>query len=90
MSTVRRVIAEQAHAVPQRAYTPNGLFDRSVTTPGRVTREVSHLDEGGNYTPPGSTAQNGFQEVKWYRCRDCQALVRETHLESHTCEELAP
>ena len=37
--------------------------------------------------PEGSTAQNGFKEVRWFRCNDCSEVLRETHLEGHICEE---
>jgi hypothetical protein len=85
---IRRIPAEQAHATPHRAYVPAGPFDRELTIPDRVVVAGEGPDDGGGNQPMGSTAQNGFREVKWYRCRDCAALVRETHLENHKCEEL--
>lgn len=83
---VRRVAAEQAHAVPSRAYDASAIFDSSILSSARPVQERGDLDDGGGYTPPGSTAQNGFKEVKWYRCHDCDEIIRETHVDSHECE----
>ena len=85
---VRNIPAEQAHAIPKRAYMPASPFDRELTIPERVQVPTGGPDDGGGYTPMGGTAQNGFKEVKWFRCRDCHALVRESYLEGHQCEEL--
>lgn len=88
MTRVRRIPAEQAHAVPDRAYFPQGPFDRELLIPERVVVNEGGPDDGGTDLPVGSTAQNGFREVKWFRCTNCGALVRETHLESHECGEV--
>lgn len=65
---------------------PQGPFDRELTIPSRVEVPDSGPDDGGGYHPVGSTAQNQFKEVKWFRCSYCERLVRETHLESHECD----
>ncbi len=88
MTRIRRIPAEQAHAVPQRAYMPAGPFDRELMINQRVVVNEGGPDDGGGSQPVGSTAQNGFKEVRWYRCTFCEALVRETHLESHVCGEV--
>ena len=84
---VRRIPAEQAHETPMRAYSPQGPFDRELTIPERVQVPGEGPDEGGNYTPMGATAQNGFREIRWFRCTYCGILVRESHLGSHECHE---
>lgn len=86
MTRIRRIPAEQAHAVPQRAYMPQGPFDRELTITERVVVNERGPDDGGGFTPMGATAQNDFKEVKWYRCTYCGDLIRETHIEGHECE----
>lgn len=84
---IRRIPAEQAHQVPKRAYYAGNIFDPAITTPNRVVVNEGPIpDDGGGYHPLGSTAQNGFREVKWYRCEFCGELLRETHVEGHKCE----
>lgn len=83
---VRRLRAEQAHWVPSQAYYAPGVFRPEVTAPGEILySDDEGPDDGGNYTPRGSTAQNGFKEVKWYRCTFCQEVLRETHTDGHDC-----
>lgn len=84
---IRRVIAEQPHAVPERSYDASVIFSRNILRPNPVVEGPSDLDDGGGVVPEGSTAQNKFREVKWFRCNDCNAVVRETHLDGHVCEE---
>lgn len=83
---IRRVQAEQAHAVPVVAYTARDPF--AVRWNPQITvSEDRDIDEGGGWTPPGSNAQNGFKEVKWFRCNECGEILRETHTDSHICED---
>jgi hypothetical protein len=83
---IRRYAAEQAHAIPARAYDARSIFAPSVTARGALVQDPEGIDDGGGLTPPGSTAQNGFREVKWFRCNTCDVIIRETHLDSHECE----
>lgn len=81
---VRRFAAEQAHAVPARAYAPRSPF--AVGWRPEIISDPSGIDDGGQHVPEGSTAQNNFQPVRWFRCNECGGIVRETHLDSHVCE----
>ena len=44
-------------------------------------------DGGGEIIPEGSTAQNNFHELRWFRCRLCQEVLLESALEDHVCED---
>lgn len=81
---IRRISAEQAHAVPARAYDPRNPFE--IRWNPKITYESEDVDDGGQRIPEGSTAQNNFQPVRWFRCNECGGIVRETHLDSHVCE----
>jgi len=83
---IRRIPAEQAHAVPKRAYMPQSPWERDLTIPTPVSVPEGGPDDGGNYNHVGATAQTGMKEVKWYRCTYCGELVRDTHLDSHKCK----
>lgn len=83
---INRIAAEQAHAIPARAYYAPSIFAPEVAWRPRIVAGPSDVDDGGTTVPEGSTAQNGFKPVKWFRCNDCGGVVRETHLDSHECE----
>jgi hypothetical protein len=44
-------------------------------------------DSGEPDLPPGATAQNGFKEVRFFRCRECELVLRENELDDHECPE---
>jgi hypothetical protein len=72
--------AVQAHPVPRRVYEARGPFGRWQP------EEILDLPYDPDAFPPGSTAQNGMQEIVRYQCRQCLAILKETQLDSHVCE----
>lgn len=71
--------AVQAHAVPSRVYEARGPF-------GRWQPEIVDLPYDPDKFPPGATAQNKMTEVVMYQCNRCEAILKETELDSHVCE----
>lgn len=83
---IRTIYAEQAHAVPSRAYSQRGLFDPAVSRMERpVTRETEVDEMGVPVLGPGATAQNGFREVKYLRCSLCDEVMPEAETADHFC-----
>ena len=77
---VTRVQAYQGHRTPDHGYYPSFGFEADTPT---VIENPGDVDD----TPIGATAQNGMQEVKFYLCRGCEAVVREDEIETHRCED---
>lgn len=78
--------AEQAHAVPSRAYAARGLFDPAITHRDRPVQPDELVDEMGlPLAPPGATAQNGFQEVRYLQCNLCGEVMPEADTPHHAC-----
>lgn len=83
---IRTIQAEQAHAVPNRAYAQRGLFDPSVTRREHPVAPEREVDEMGMpVMAPGATAQNGFQEVRYLRCNLCGEVMPEAETADHFC-----
>lgn len=83
---IRTVQAEQAHAVPSRAYAARGLFDPAVIHRDRPEVPEVEVDEMGMpMAAPGATAQNGFQEVRYLRCNTCGEVMPEADTPHHSC-----
>ncbi len=76
---VTRVQAYQGHYVPDHGYYP--AFGFEADTPV-VIHNPGEIEEH----PPGATAQNDMQEVKFYLCQVCDAVVRENDIPFHHCE----
>ena len=77
---VTRIQTYQGHRVPDHAYYPS--FGFQADTPVVVDTDVQPDD-----LDTGATAQNNFQGVIFYRCQDCEAVVRDDEVESHRCED---
>lgn len=88
MSRVTVIPTYQGHYVPPRPHAPRGPFPPDLfVKPGVETDYVPQSDSGEADLPPGATAQNGFREVKYYRCRMCESVVRDVDLDDHVCPE---
>ena len=74
---VIRIQATQAHAVPDQVLEARGPF-------ARYEPEIDHTPIKP-WFPPGATAQNNMQEVHFYECNACKAVVREADLDDHQC-----
>lgn len=88
MSRIIPVPVYQGHYVPSRPYAPRGPFPPELyAKPGVETDYIPQSDSGEGDLPMGATAQNGWREVKYYRCRACDNVVRDVELEDHACVE---
>ncbi len=85
---IQRVITKQGHPVPRTAHAPRGPFPPELfETEPVVTDYIPQPDSGDYELPIGSTAQNNFQPIKWFRCRDCEVVISEHEVNEHVCEE---
>ncbi len=88
MSRIVNVPVYQGHYVPPRPHAPRGPFPPELYAKGGVETEyVPQSDSGEGDLPQGATAQNGYREVKYFRCRLCEDVVRDVDLDSHKCPE---
>lgn len=88
MSRIVPVPVFQGHPVPDRPHAPRGPFPPELyATHGVETDYEPQSDSGEPDLPPGATAQNGYREVRFYRCRTCLGVVREHDLDMHECSE---
>lgn len=79
MKIIKTVPTYQAHPVPSHIENPRGPF------PSELFREPEVVIEDIYEEPLGGTAQNNFGKLKWLRCIDCHARVREDQTEGHIC-----
>lgn len=83
---VERVACEQGHYVPRSAHAPRGPFPPELMSqPGRSMDERGRPGTEDRF-PIGATAQNEYLGVVLYRCRNCEAVVRDDEIELHTCD----
>ena len=81
---IQRVTAKQAHYTPDHAYYARGVFDPEITTDPKIIHEyVSQSDGDGVEMPIGSTSQNNFKELNWFRCNGCNTILSEHHVSEH-------
>lgn len=87
MTRIVRVPVYQGHPVPSRPHAPRGPFPPDLrATTGVNTDYAPQSDSGEPDLPVGATAQNGFEAVKYFRCRFCDGVLREEELDDHYCE----
>lgn len=85
---VERIQAKQVHPVPNKVTQPRGPFPPEVLAQPRVVHDYARQGDDGNLQDSvEGTAQNNFQATKWYTCNDCNMMVSEAQLETHTCGE---
>lgn len=84
---IEKIVTRQVHPVPSTATRPKGPFPAEILSEPKVVYDYDRqADHGGEDIPIEGTAQNNFQETKWYRCNLCEILVPESQLETHICE----
>jgi hypothetical protein len=76
MALVRK-FAVQGHVVPKTAYRPHGPFPPEVLAQSRVEHEDYHSD----------SLHEALDDVRMFRCRDCDEILYEDELPIHECEE---
>jgi len=85
---ITRVDAVQAHPIPTRAHAPRGPFPPELFRESEIIYDYEPaLNEDGQNSPLGATAQNNFRDIKWLYCGTCYERVKESDTASHVCEE---
>jgi hypothetical protein len=88
MHVIKTVATFQGHAVPKTVSRPKGPFPPELFREPEVIYDYEQAyPEDGSDFEPGATVQNNYQPLKWLRCYDCHAKVREDETEQHDCEE---
>lgn len=83
---IERVQAKQGHPVPKRAGYAQGPFPPELLrSPEVITDYEPQSDGGGPPIPDEGTAQNGFKAFRWFKCKDCDWVLREDELNKHEC-----
>ena len=73
-----RKFAVQGHAVPSVAHSPRGPFSPEVLAQPKMEYEEQHPD----------SLHVGFDNIRFFRCRDCEEVLLETELTNHDCERI--
>ena len=85
---ITRIPTKQGHPFPSQRMEPRGPFPPELfREPEIIVDYDSQPDGGGDPIPEGSTAQNNFRELRWFRCRLCQEVLIESALDDHICED---
>lgn len=74
---VIRKFAKQGHAIPSVVYSPRGPFPPEVLAEPEMAVEESHSD----------SLHVGLDDVKFFKCRDCEEVLMGEELEDHECDE---
>ena len=74
---VIRKFAKQGHAIPSVVYSPRGPFPPEVLAQPQMHVEESHSD----------SLHVGLDDVKFFKCRDCDEVLMGEELEDHECDE---
>lgn len=83
-----RYETKQGHPVPKTAMPARGPFPPELfKSPEIITDYIPQDDSGEAEIPEGGTAQNGFRELRWFRCRVCGDVVSEHDIDSHVCDD---
>lgn len=87
MSRIERIQTKQGHPVPSRSLPTQGPFPREIFTHPPVVENYDQISgNGGPEVPFGSTAQNNFKPLKWFRCKGCSLTIKELDIQYHVCE----
>jgi hypothetical protein len=83
---VERIVTRQGHPVPNTVTRPRGPFSEELLAEPKIIYDYARQGEDGNEENLlEGTAQNNFQDLKWFTCNDCNVIIPETQLETHTC-----
>jgi len=76
--TLIRKFAVQGHAVPSVAHSPRGPFPAEVLASPRMEYTEQHSD----------SLHAALDNIRFFKCRDCEEVLLETELTNHDCEEV--
>lgn len=74
---VIRKFAIQGHDVPLTSHAPRGPFPPEVLAQPKMQVTEDHSD----------SLHSGLDEVKFFKCRDCQDILLGSELDDHECDE---
>jgi hypothetical protein len=72
-----RKFAVQGHAVPSVVHSPRGPFPPEVLAQPEMTVDEYHSD----------SLHVGLDDVRFFKCKDCEEVLLENELDTHECEE---
>ena len=72
-----RKFAVQGHAVPSVAHSPRGPFPPEVMAQPEMAVNDYHSD----------SLHVGLDDVRFFKCKDCEEVLLENELDTHECEE---
>jgi hypothetical protein len=74
---VIRKFAVQGHAIPSMAHSPRGPFPPEVLAQPVMEYSDEHSD----------SLHVGLDDVRFFKCRECQEVLVEEQLDEHECDE---
>ena len=81
---IQRIETKQAHYTPDHVYYAGNIFPAEIVSSPEIIHEyVSQADSGDVALPVGSTAQNDFKELQWFRCKGCGEILSEHKIADH-------
>lgn len=72
-----RKFAVQGHAVPLQAHSPRGPFPPEILASPQMEIGENHSD----------SLHVGLDDVRFFRCKECDEVLLEAELNTHECEE---
>ena len=72
-----RKFAIQGHAVPSVVHSPRGPFPPEVLAQPQMSVDEYHAD----------SLHVGLDDVRFFKCRDCEEILLEDDLDEHECDE---
>lgn len=82
---IERIIAKQAHPVPNHSYMPRtNIFAPEILQQSPIIHDYAPQPNGGaEEMPIGGTAQNNFRELEYFKCLVCDVVANERDITSH-------
>lgn len=72
-----RKFAVQGHAIPSVAHSPRGPFPPEVLAEPEMAFDPTYSD----------SLHVGLDDVRFFKCRDCDEIMLGEDLDDHICEE---
>jgi hypothetical protein len=72
-----RKFAVQGHAIPKSSHTPRGPFPPEVLAGPQMEQDLEHAD----------SLHVALDDVRFFKCKDCERILEELELEEHQCDE---
>jgi hypothetical protein len=67
----------QGHAIPKSSHTPRGPFPPEVLAGPQMEQDLEHAD----------SLHVALDDVRFFKCKDCERILEELELEEHQCDE---